>query len=333
MELLVCPKCKVEFKLENPTRNGEEIVGGHLKCVGCGESFSIVKGIPRITLQNIEEVIGYNLNFQHYWLNMDWPRPEMTKERFFYLNDWKPQDIQNKLVLDVASGGGRWTYQFANEGAGEIVALDCSSSSIERSAEICSKFKNVNYVQADVFNMPFRDNVFDIVHSHGALHHTPNTGKAVQECAKKVKVGGELVFLIFRNLTGVQQVIDDILCGVVKRLPLKVSYYLTLLPTLLEYIPGSVFLLENIFHLSGQPDFTLKHLHNFDWYTSKYRDRVSPNTAKQWLADGNYDVRILDTNNIRVDSSYSSIKKLKEFLLEKGFYLKGTLGVKARKLR
>jgi hypothetical protein len=91
-------------------------------------------------------------------------------------------------------------------------------------------------------------------------------------------------------------------------------------------------LLENVVHLSGQPDFTLKHLHNFDWYTCAYRHRNSPDEVKQWLRDfGFSDIRILNTNEFRVRSRFARVRRFKESMLERGCFLKATLGVRARK--
>ncbi len=56
---------------------------------------------------------------------------------------------------------------------------------------------------------------------------------------------------IFRNITIVQKIIDDILCGIVKCLPLKVTFYLAIIPTLFEYVPFAVPIFENVIHLSG----------------------------------------------------------------------------------
>jgi SAM-dependent methyltransferase len=330
LNTLICPDCKAGFRLKDVKEAREEIISGNLECASCGIRYPIVGGIPRI-LPEHERLDNYSRNFQYYWLNMDWHRPRSNKERFYQLTDWRPQDIRDKFVLEAGCGGGRWLYQFAEEGAREIIAFDYTLA-IERAKAICSSFNNIHYVQADIFKLPFRDNHFDLVHCHGVLMATPDPRSGIENLAKKVRPGGELAVLLYRNLTRFQKLIDDSICGITKRLPTELMFYLTWIPTLMEYVPGAVPLLENIVHLSGQPDFTLKHLHNFDWYTCKYRHRNSPKQVTDWLEDfGFHAIKIPHTNDFRTRSRFHSMRNLKESLLERGYFLKATLGIKATK--
>jgi hypothetical protein len=159
---------------------------------------------------------------------------------------------------------------------------------------------------------------------------TPDPRKGTENLGCKVRTGGEIFLLYYRNLSGAQKIIDDLVCFIPKRLPTKLAYQLALIPTLIEYIPGAVPVLENIIHLSGQPDITLKHLHNFDWYTCRYRHRNSPAEVWQWLRQMGFNqIKILDTNDFRIRSRSVKIRRFKEFLLRRGFLLKATLGVRA----
>ncbi len=331
LSILVCPDCQKEFSLRGGRTFGAEIVSGELECSGCGTRYPVLEGIPRI-LPESERRDNYSRNFQYYWLNMNWHRPAMTKQRFYELTEWRPGDLQGKFILDAGCGGGRWVYQFAEEGAREVVAFDYTLA-VERAKAICGRFANVHYVQADLFRMPFPDDLFDIVHCHGVLMATPDPRGGIASLTRRVRPGGELAILLYRNLTGPQKLLDDAICGVTKRLPTWLMFYLTLGPTVIEYIPGAVPLLENVVHLSGQPDFTLKHLHNFDWYTCAYRHRNSPAEARAWLGElGFAGIKILNTNEFRVRSRFPKVRKLKEDVLERGFFLKATLGVRATKV-
>jgi SAM-dependent methyltransferase len=322
--------CRARFRLQKADGAKGEILAGELECTGCGIRYPIVDGIPRI-LDEGERADNYSRNFQYYWLNMNWHRPEFNKRRFYELTEWRPEDIRGRRVLEAGCGGGRWLYQFAEEGASEIVAFDYTLA-VERARELCSRFPNIHYVQADIFKIPFLYDHFDITHCHGVLMATPDPRRGVERLGATVKPGGELAVLLYRNLTRPQKAIDDLICGVTKRLPTKAAFYLTAIPSLVEYVPGAVPLLENVVHLSGQPDFTLKHRHNFDWYTCAYRHRNSPTEVTQWLRDfGFSDIRVLNTNEFRVRSRFPRVRRLKESLLEGGYFLKATLGVRARK--
>lgn len=330
IDLLRCPICRGTFTLVDARQAEGEIESGGLRCVACGKRYPIIAGIPRL-LEEHERADNYSRNFQYYWLNMNWHRPADNKRRFYELTEWSPRDISGKYVLEAGCGGGRWLYQFAEEGAREIVAFDYTLA-VEKARELCRQFPNIHYVQADLFKLPFPDDTFDIVHCHGVLMATPDPRAGIQSLGRAVRRAGELAVLLYRNLTKPQKLIDDALCGLTKRLPTRAAYYATVLPTLVEYVPGAVQVLENVVHLSGQPDFTLKHLHNFDWYTCEYRHRNSPDQVTAWLQEfGFSNVRILNTNDFRVRARSPRVRRLRERLLEKGCYLKATLGVRATK--
>jgi ubiquinone/menaquinone biosynthesis C-methylase UbiE len=330
LDLICCPTCKSPFTLISEALEADDIQEGSLKCSKCQKEYPVIKGIPRILpLEEIEN--NYSENFKMYWLNTNWPTHEASKKRFFDFTQWQSENIKGKLVLEAGCGGGRWLYQFAKAEAGEIVAFDYTQS-VEKAQEICKDFPNIHYVQADLFHMPFPDRIFDIAHCHGVLHTTPDVKESTRQLSFKVKPGGEMAILLYRNVTWIQFLIDSIICEPAKRLPLKLNYYLSFIPTVIEYIPGAVPLLENIIHLSGQPSFVLKHIHNFDWFSCHYRHRVSAKQGVQWMQDfGFADVLVLNTNEFRVRSRYPRIRKFKEWLLDKGFFLKATLGLRGKK--
>lgn len=48
MEILACPVCKGELKLEVAAEEGDEIVKGSLLCSRCNESYPIDDAIPNL---------------------------------------------------------------------------------------------------------------------------------------------------------------------------------------------------------------------------------------------------------------------------------------------
>ena len=52
--------------------------------------------------------------------------------------------------------------------------------------------RRILMVQANVFQMPFRDDVFDYAFSLGVLMHTGDTRRAIQQVARVLKVGGQI---------------------------------------------------------------------------------------------------------------------------------------------
>jgi SAM-dependent methyltransferase len=52
-------------------------------------------------------------------------------------------------------------------------------------------------VQGSVLELPFADNSFDMVFSHGVLHHVPEIGQAEREIHRVLRPGGELVIMMY----------------------------------------------------------------------------------------------------------------------------------------
>lgn len=74
------------------------------------------------------------------------------------------------------------------------------------------KMKNLDYVttdlnspladvKADICNLPFNDNEFDIILCNHVLEHIPDDTKAMQELFRVMKVGGMGIFQIPQDLT------------------------------------------------------------------------------------------------------------------------------------
>ena len=74
------------------------------------------------------------------------------------------------------------------------------------------KLKNLNYittdlnspladVRADICNLPFNDNEFDVIFCNHVLEHIPNDTKAVQELYRVLKLGGMGIFQIPQDLS------------------------------------------------------------------------------------------------------------------------------------
>lgn len=114
-----------------------------------------------------------------------------------YFDIVQPEWINNKQILDVGCGTGRWT-KYAAKYAASVDAID-PSVAIEAAAQLLAECKNVRLSRTSVDGLPFADNSFDFVFSLGVLHHIPDTQLAMQQCVAKLKPGGHfLVYLYYR---------------------------------------------------------------------------------------------------------------------------------------
>ena len=102
-------------------------------------------------------------------------------------------------VLEVGCGIGLDALRFARAGA-EVTAVDFSLPAL-RVAQDNARLMSVvvRLVLADAENLPFHPETFDLVYSHGVLHHTPDTRRAVAEVYRVLKPGGTAIVMLYHR--------------------------------------------------------------------------------------------------------------------------------------
>lgn len=102
-------------------------------------------------------------------------------------------------VLEIGCGVGTDAAQFARAGA-DYTGVDLTEAAIElaRKRFELSCLQGIFQV-ADAENLDFADASFDIVYSHGVLHHTPDTARAVREIYRVLKPGGRAIVMLYHR--------------------------------------------------------------------------------------------------------------------------------------
>lgn len=107
---------------------------------------------------------------------------------------------RNLRVLEIGCGLGTDGAQFARAGA-DYTGVDLTEAAVDLSRRRFELFNLPGTFQvADAERLDFADNSFDVVYSHGVLHHTPDTAGAVREVHRVLRPGGVAkVMLYHRN--------------------------------------------------------------------------------------------------------------------------------------
>lgn len=102
-------------------------------------------------------------------------------------------------VLEIGVGMGADYLEWLKAGAC-ATGVDLSAASIDQARHRCllAGYKPDLRV-ADAEQLPFPDNSFDVVYSYGAMHHSPNTRKCVQEAHRVLKPGGVARIMIYHH--------------------------------------------------------------------------------------------------------------------------------------
>ena len=99
-------------------------------------------------------------------------------------------DIKNKKILDVGCGLGMTMDYFINKN-NHIIGIDITPQSIIENNE-----RGLEVLEADARQLPFKNNIFDIVYSLGVIEHFPETELALKEHVRVCKPGGIVVTVI-----------------------------------------------------------------------------------------------------------------------------------------
>jgi len=102
---------------------------------------------------------------------------------------WLGEDLRGLRVLDVAGGDGYWAARARGRGA-RAVALDLAGAKLRRGRQLSGP---PALIEGDALRLPFADASFDRVMSICAIEHFDDGGRALDEMARVLAPGGELV--------------------------------------------------------------------------------------------------------------------------------------------
>lgn len=107
-------------------------------------------------------------------------------------------NVSGKRVLEVGLGQGADSESLIRRGA-RWSGIDLTAESVERirTRLILRELPFDDLKQGSVLELPFADNSFDMVFSHGVLHHVPEIQQAEKEIHRVLRPGGELVIMMY----------------------------------------------------------------------------------------------------------------------------------------
>jgi SAM-dependent methyltransferase len=104
-------------------------------------------------------------------------------------------EVSEKTILDAGCGAGRFA-KFVAPKAQTLIALDAGDH-IQLCRKNLSEYNNCVFVQADIKDMPIKDNCLDIIYSIGVIHHTGDMPVCMKEFYRILKPGGYLLVWVY----------------------------------------------------------------------------------------------------------------------------------------
>jgi ubiquinone/menaquinone biosynthesis C-methylase UbiE len=102
---------------------------------------------------------------------------------------------EGSMVLEVGCGVGAQTEIICKRNPHiQLTSIDISESSLQIAQEKCKKagISNVNFLQADLYDMPFHSESFDYAFLCFVLEHVTDPETALQKIKYVIKLGGVL---------------------------------------------------------------------------------------------------------------------------------------------
>ncbi len=306
LEFLACPACGASLVDDLKEPQGEEYMAGELSCSddACRCRFPIVDGIPRLVVDYQEEGSAAE-TFGYEWAK----HGEQELEGTTVFGRTQPQDLaylkeatgideqglRGAAILDAGCWSGQLTEGLGAEFQTRAVIGCDVNTAIEYPYRRCRHLPNVHIVQADIFKLPFKHGVFDVVWSNGVIHHTPDPPRAFVSLSGLVRRGGRLYVWVYERVWNPFRFTKDVFNALrLDRLPLSVvlrvvklvtppSYLLLSLYRMIRAIPGlrpTTVRGKNTVRYRSLKEIELTW---FDALSPKYDFRYTEEDVKTWF--------------------------------------------------
>ena len=152
-----------------------------------------ISGIPRFV-----ESKNYTTSFGIEWEYFKDIRSKANNGSFIKdtihkrTDGWDKTFLSNKNVLEAGCGPGDDTSFFLDNGA-KVYSFDYSNSVNLLKDRFENQSHNLKIFQADITNIPFDNDTFDIVYCHRVLMHVKKNKKALEELSRVLKPGGHIL--------------------------------------------------------------------------------------------------------------------------------------------
>lgn len=113
----------------------------------------------------------------------------------------KAEDKPMNRFLDLGCGTGRW-FHVEVDNAHTVIGVDFSRAMLKYATEKVNRngYNNVYLIQADVFHLPFKEDLFDCVVSLGVMDlHAPLSRDLLEEVRKVIKEDGLFLFTVLKR--------------------------------------------------------------------------------------------------------------------------------------
>jgi SAM-dependent methyltransferase/uncharacterized protein YbaR (Trm112 family) len=148
--------------------------------------------------------------------------------------------LAGQRFIEIGCGLGITTNEATKAFAAEAWGVDLSVA-VFRAANHFRDNRNLHFVQASVFDLPFAEGHFDFLYSHGVLHHTFSTHEAIRHAARVLRDGAGMYVWLYGhddvNISSARKIayhVEEAIRPMIAKMPPGLATA-TLLPTIPAY--------------------------------------------------------------------------------------------------
>jgi len=104
----------------------------------------------------------------------------------------KTENCEGKRILDVGCGDGVLSYLLSQKGA-FVIGVDSSDEAITFAKKKTRNIKNIEFIKASAYHLPFKHNYFDYVCSSDVIEHLQEPEKMLAEIRRISNENGKRI--------------------------------------------------------------------------------------------------------------------------------------------
>lgn len=191
LDYLCCPDCKSDLKK----------TGNILKCNKCSKKLKIEDGVikndillnssdMRLSLDKWNNIYDELLKNKKFLT--DFENYRKNKFEGDYKQLWQAKIIDKKTVFLEIGCGMFFLGGCISKKCKIAIGVDFSYSSLKIAKKLLNKYKIKNYllIQADILNLPIKNDVVDLINGSGVIEHFKDTQICVNELYRVLKKDG-----------------------------------------------------------------------------------------------------------------------------------------------
>lgn len=105
---------------------------------------------------------------------------------------------EDDIVLECACGTGLLTVPMAQK-CKKLIATDLSSGMLRQATQKVANYPNTKVGKANILQLPFKENAFDVVVAANVIHLLDEPEKALSELKRVCKPKGKIILPVYIN--------------------------------------------------------------------------------------------------------------------------------------